>query len=66
MKPAERKKFVNSILNNVDAYNDMYKVLSKKSIMYKGIIKNIATALFADHKSSPFGTNAKSSEIINY
>ena len=31
-----------------------------------GIIKNIATALFADHKSSPFGNNAKSSEIINY
>jgi DNA repair exonuclease SbcCD ATPase subunit len=45
MKPAERKKFVNSILNNVDAYNDMYKVLSKKSIMYKGVIKNIESRL---------------------
>lgn len=45
MKPAERKKFVNSILNNVDAYNDMYKVLSKKAVMYKGIIKNIESRL---------------------
>lgn len=45
MKPAERKKFVNSILNNVDAYNDMYKVLSKKSVMYKGVIKNIESRL---------------------
>ena len=45
MKPAERKKFVNSILNNVDAYNDMYKVLSKKAIMYKGIIKNLESRL---------------------
>jgi DNA repair exonuclease SbcCD ATPase subunit len=45
MKPAERKKFVNSILNNVDAYNDMYKVLSKKAVMYKGVIKNIESRL---------------------
>lgn len=45
MKPAERKKFVNSILNNVDAYNDMYKALSKKTVVYKGLISNLESRL---------------------
>lgn len=45
MKPAERKRFVNSILNNVDAYNDIYKSINKKSIIYKGLISNLESRL---------------------
>lgn len=44
-KPAERKKFVNSILNNLDFYNDIFKSLSKKSSSIKGLINSIGTKL---------------------
>lgn len=46
-KPAERKKFVNSILNNLETYNGIYKVLSKKSSIFRSMVntlsKNIAS-----------------------
>jgi uncharacterized coiled-coil protein SlyX len=45
LRPAERKKYVNSILENTDAYNDMYKTLSKKASAYKGMVQSITAKL---------------------
>lgn len=43
--PSERKKFVASILNTIEAYTEMYKNLSKKSNVYKSYINNISTKI---------------------
>ena len=45
LKPAERKRYVNAILTNTDVYNDMYKVLSKKASVYKGMIQSITSKI---------------------
>jgi len=46
-KPAERKKFVTSILNNLETYNAIYKTLAKKSSIFRSMVntlsKNIAS-----------------------
>ena len=44
-KPAERKKFVNSIISSLDTYNDIYKTLSKRSSNYKSMINAIVGKL---------------------
>lgn len=44
-KPAERKRFVNSIINSLDVYNNIYKVLSKKSSNLKSMISSVASKL---------------------
>lgn len=45
LRPSERKKFVNSILNSTDVYNNYYKILSKKSSVYKEMIRSIQTKI---------------------
>lgn len=40
--PAERKKFVGSILASIDTYNEIYKTLTKKANIYKSYINNLA------------------------
>jgi len=40
-KPAERKKFLASISNSLDVYNDIYKNLNKKANTYKSYINNL-------------------------
>lgn len=44
-KPADRKKFVNSILDNLETYNDIYKSLTKRSTSYKNLITSITNKL---------------------
>ncbi len=44
-KPAERKRFVNSIISSLEVYNGIYKTLSKKSSMYKTMINSVSTKL---------------------
>lgn len=44
-KPADRKRFVNSILNNLEVYNDIYKTLTKRSSSYKNLISSITSKL---------------------
>ena len=44
-KPADRKRFVNSILDNLEVYNDIYKTLTKRSTSYKNLINSITTKL---------------------
>lgn len=45
MRPFERKKYVNTILSSTEAYNNIYKKLSKKSISYKGLMNSILSKL---------------------
>ena len=40
-KPAERKKLVNSIIHNLETYNNIYKVLTKKASTYKSLINSL-------------------------
>lgn len=44
-KPAERKKFVNSIIESLEVYNDIYKAISKKSGNIKSMMDNLVVKL---------------------
>ena len=43
--PAERKKFTSNIIENLDIYNNMYKTLNKKSLIYKSHLNTIHTKI---------------------
>lgn len=43
--PAERKKFAASIVDNLETYNDMYKTLNKKSLIFKSHINTLHTKI---------------------
>ena len=40
-KPAERKKLVNSIIHNLETYNNINKILTKKASTYKSLINSL-------------------------
>lgn len=44
-KPADRKKFVNSIISSLETYNDIYKALSKRASNYKSMINAVVGKL---------------------
>lgn len=44
-KPAERKKFINSIMDSLEVYNNIYKVLSKKSTTLKAMISSLTAKI---------------------
>lgn len=44
-KPAERKRFVNSIISSLEAYNNIYKTLTKRSSNFKSMINAIVAKL---------------------
>jgi len=44
-KPAERKKFASSIIENMEVYNNIYKTLNKKSLVIKSTINNLHTKI---------------------
>ena len=44
-RPAERKKFVGSVIDNLNIYNEIYKTLNKKSLVYKSHINTIHTKI---------------------
>lgn len=43
--PAERKKFVANIIDNLETYNDIYKTLNKKSLIFKSYINTLHTKI---------------------
>lgn len=43
--PSERKKFVSNIIENLEIYNNMYKTLNKKSLVYKSNINTLHTKI---------------------
>lgn len=45
LKPADRKKYVNAIIDSLSAYMDMYKTLSKKGTILKSMISSLSTKL---------------------
>ena len=45
LKPADRKKYVNAIIDSLSAYMDMYKTLSKKGTILKSMIGSLSTKL---------------------
>ena len=44
-KPSERKKFVASIVECIEVYNDIYKTLSKRSSIFKSMINSITAKI---------------------
>ena len=44
-KPAERKRFVNSIISSLECYNAIYKKLNKKSSNFKVLMDSIVSKL---------------------
>ena len=44
-RPAERKKFVGSVMENLNTYNNIYKILNKKSLIYKSHVNTIHTKI---------------------
>ena len=43
--PGERKKYINSKISELDAFNDIYKKISKKSSNLKSMLNNLTTKL---------------------
>lgn len=43
--PAERKKFVSAVIENLVTYNNMYKTFNKKALMYKSHINTLHTKI---------------------
>lgn len=41
MRPSERKAFISSLLQNLDAYTNIYKTLSKRSSIFKAMIQSL-------------------------
>ena len=44
-RPAERKRFVNSIIESLEAYNDIYKTVSKKATALKTMMSSVTAKL---------------------
>jgi len=44
-RPGDRKQFVNSIVESLEVYNDIYKVISKKATAIKTLIDSTTTKL---------------------
>ena len=44
-KPSERKKFVASILDSIEVYNNIHKTLSKRSTIFKSMINSITAKI---------------------
>lgn len=44
-KPAERKKFINSIIDTLVVYNDIYKTMSKRSSIFKAMINTLTSKI---------------------
>ncbi len=61
-KPAERKRFVNSIISSLDTYNNIYKTLTKRSSNYKSMINAIVAKLNVLGDESAVQSNLSSVE----
>ena len=45
MTSGERKKYVNSIISSLSTYNDIFKVLCKRSNVFKGMLNNLSNKI---------------------
>ena len=60
-KPAERKKLVNSIIHNLETYNNIYKILTKKASTYKALVNSLTYKI--DYIGNEIQLNAKLQNI---
>ena len=67
-KPAERKRFVNSIISSLDTYNNIYKTLSKRSSNYKSMINAVVAKLnvLGDEKTLADSLDALEAKINSW
>ena len=61
-KPAERKKFINNIMDSLSAYNDIYKKLAKKSSALKTTINSINAKIGSIGNKDMIGNRIKTLE----
>lgn len=55
--PAERKKYINSKISELDAFNEIYKKISKKSSSLKSMLNSLTTKLDAIGDTRVIQTN---------
>lgn len=55
--PSERKKYINSKISELDAFNDIYKKISKKSSSLKSMLNSLTTKLDAIGDTRVIQTN---------
>lgn len=60
-RPAERKKLVNSIIHNLETYNNINKILTKKASTYKSLINSLTYKI--DYIGNEVQLNAKLQNI---
>lgn len=67
-KPTERKKFVSAIISSLSTYNDIYKVLSKKSSIFKATINSLIYKIdsIGDEEKLKFTLTSLENRINNY
>lgn len=61
-KPSERKKFVASIVESIEVYNDIYKALSKRSSIFKSMINSITAKIDTIGNEENLLTDLKATE----
>ena len=44
-RPGERKKMINSIINSIETFNEIYKNISKKSMILKNLMTNLTSKI---------------------
>lgn len=45
MRPAERKKFINSIVSNLETYNNINKTMTKRSSIFRSMINSLISKI---------------------
>ena len=60
--PSERKKFVGNVIENLVTYNNMYKTLNKKSLLYKSHIGTLHTKIQSAGDKNALESNLKQLE----
>ena len=62
-RPADRKKFMNSFIPSIDAYNNIYKKLTKKSSILKASINTITAKIESTPSEESLNETLKSLNI---
>lgn len=63
-KPSERKKYVSSITDNIEVYNDIYKSLVKRSSIFRSMINSITAKMDTIGNQENLMTNLTAKEVI--
>lgn len=64
MKPAERKKYVSSMLNVLDIYNNIYKTINKKCAVFKSTINSLTYKIDSIGDETTLNLNLSNIETV--